>query len=516
MLGFLPYWVRVYVFILIAQIAALILMRAIKLPFPERRDCSRAWLILTAAAFFGFHFMAYAFVALLVGIWLRRKHPNQVPAVYIAILPVIPLYGYVVPGALGINNFIALDHQRLLTLGLLLPALMATRGEDEGERPPLVRNAVDAVALLFIAWLIFLSLLHRPTVTDKLRGVFEVTFFTLVPYLTVSRFVRTSADLKNCILAIAFSGLFVAMVGVMEQRMTAYFYQEIPYRLKMDTFQLTQFARAHDIRFGLLRIKSSIDGGLGFFLVFCLAAYICLGRLKVLTGWRLWVPFLLVAMVLFFTGSRGPWIMAGIVFASTWAFGMFRSPGRFVMVSCVALLAAPSIRDHFMSTADQFGTFSYRAELLRSTLPMVFERPFAGWGTLQALFATGRLEHLRQGQGIIDMVNIYLGIAVLNGIPGLLLFGSILIASLWAVVKTHARRSLGNDPEDAPIATMLVTLLLGTTFYLSTISFVGHVETYLWTLVALCSAYTSMKDSPAEIPAVVVSLEDQPPQPALS
>lgn len=499
MLGFLPYGVRVYVYILIAHVAAIILMRAIRLPFAERRDCTKAWLILTAAAFFGFHFVGYAIVALLVGTWLRRRHPLQVPAMYIAILPVIPLYTYILPGALGINNFFALDHQRLLALGLLLPALLAARDGD-AERQPLIRNGVDATALLFIAWLLLLSLIHRPTVTDKLRGVFEITLFTLVPYLAVSRLVRSPADLRNCILAIAFSGLFVSMVGVMEQRMTSYFYQEVPYRLGMETFHLSQFARAHEYRFGLLRIKSSIDGGLGFFLVFCLAAYICLGRLKMLTGWRLWVPALLMAMVLFFTGTRGSWLMAGIVIASTWAFGMVSAPGRFVLAACAALLAAPTIRDHFMSTTDQFGTFSYRAELMRSTLPMVWEKPWLGWGSIRELFATGRLEHLRQGQGIIDMVNVYLGIAVESGITGALLLGSILFASLWAVVKVHAKRKEGQDAGDAAVAAFLVTLMLGTTFYLSTISFVGHVETYLWTLIALCSAYASLGTATAPPP----------------
>lgn len=500
MLGFLPYWLRVYVYILIAHVAAIIIMRAIRLPFAERRDCAKAWLILTATAFFGFHFIGYAIVALLVGTWLRRQHPLQVPAVYIAILPVIPLYKFILPGALGINNFFTLDHQRLLALGLLLPALLAVRGNDAEERQPLIRNGVDATALAFIAWMLLLSLIHRPSVTDKLRGVFEITFFTLVPYLTISRLVRSPADLRNCILAIAFAGLFVSMVGVMEQRMTSYFYQEVPYRLGMETFQLTQFARAHEYRFGLLRIKSSIDGGLGFFMVICLAAYICLGRLRLLTGWRLWVPGLLVAMVLLFTGARGPWLMAGIVIASTFAFGMVSAPGRFVLAACATLLVAPTIRDHFMSTTDQFGTFNYRAELLRSTLPMVWEKPLLGWGSLRELFATGRLEHMRQGQGIIDMVNVYLGIAVEWGIPGALLLGSMLFASLWTVVKVHAQRKERQDREDAAVATFLVTLMLGTVFYLSTISFVGHVETYLWTLIALCSAYVSLGAATAAPP----------------
>lgn len=514
MLGFLPYGLRIYVYILIAHVAAILLMRAIRLPFAERRDCTKAWLILTAAAFFGFHFIGYALITLLVVTWLRRRHPLQVPAMYIAILPVIPLYTYILPGALGINYFFALDHQRLLALGLLVPALLAAR-ESDGERQPLIRNGVDATFLLFIAWLLLLSLIHRPTVTDKLRGVFDIAMFTLVPYLAVSRLVRSPADLRNCILAIAFSGLFVSMAGVMEQRMTSYFYQEVPHRLGMDTFQLTQIGRAHEIRFGLLRIKSSLEGALGFFLVICLAAYICLGRLRVLTGWRLWVPALLVAMVLLFTGARGPWLMAGIVIASTWAFGMVSAPGRFVMFACAALLAAPTIRDHFMSTTDQFGTFSYRAELMRHTLPMVLEKPWLGWGSIREIFATGRLEHLRQGQGIIDMVNVYLGTAVESGITGLLLLGSILFASLWGVVKVHAQRKEGQDAGDAAVAAFLVTLMLGTTFYLSTVSFVGHIDTYLWMLVALCSAYASIGAAPAAT-AAALPPESVPDQPASS
>lgn len=495
MFGFMPFWLRAYIFILIAQIGAIIFMRVIRLPFPQRRDCAVAWLMLTAAAFFGSHFALYALVLVAVCFWLRNRHPDQAVALYLALLPVIPLYSYELPGMLGITYFLRLDNQRLLTLALLLPALLVARRRDDA-RQPLVRNAIDATALMLFAWLILMAVVHRPSATDKLRGVFETSVFMLLPYLVVSRLVRRPADLRNCILAIAFGGLFVAMIGLMEQRMTAYFYQNIPYRLHMDTRLLGAFASAHDLRFGLLRIKSSIDGGLGYFLVICLAACLSLGRLKLMSGWRLWAAFLLLSVALFFTGARGPWIMAAIVLMSTWAFGLIRSPGRFIFFACLGLLALPTIGDYFMSSTDRFGTFSYRAELLRSTLPLVGERPWMGWGSLQALFATGRLEHMRQGQGIIDLVNVYLGVAVESGIPAFLLICALIFACLWTTVQTHARRAATQDHADTPVAAFLVTLLLGTAFFLSTISFVGHVPVYFWTLIALCSAYSSLQYSP--------------------
>ncbi len=137
---------------------------------------------------------------------------------------------------------------------------------------------MDFFFFLFVAWLVFLAILHRPTPTDKLRAVFDAVVFLLVPYLAVSRLIRTTEEMKHALLALVFTGIIVTFIGLMEQRMTWYFYQSVPGLLKMNALQ--GFEGAHDVRFGLLRIRSSVGGGLGYVLVFSLCACLCLGRMR--------------------------------------------------------------------------------------------------------------------------------------------------------------------------------------------------------------------------------------------
>ena len=150
---------------------------------------------------------------------------------------------------------------------------------------------------------------------------------------------------------------------------------------------------------------------------------------------------------------------------------------------------------YFLTTSDSFGTFDYRADLLRSSIPLVWERPILGWDSAAELFATGKLDHLRQGQGIIDMVNSYLGEALNRGIPGFLLLCLIIFSSLWAVLRRHNRAGPGL-PFLSPVASFLTSLVLATAFYLITISMVGHIPSYLWLLAALCSAYAALPAEP--------------------
>ena len=75
-------------------------------------------------------------------------------------------------GNFGINYLFDLDHQRVLTLALLLPALLMM-SKTPHDSKPLVRNGVDFFFFIYVVWLVLMGLLHRPSPTDKLRAVFD-------------------------------------------------------------------------------------------------------------------------------------------------------------------------------------------------------------------------------------------------------------------------------------------------------------------------------------------------------
>jgi hypothetical protein len=500
MLGISAGVARALLYVTIALVGAHFFLRFVRLPLTGLNRLSLAWVVLTVAAFCSGHFLVFSTVALIVVVSLKKQQ-IAATSIYIALLPLVPLHVYAIPGALGINYLFNLDYQRVLMVLVLVPTLISlrTRTEPKGK---LIRNSVDFLFWSYCLWLLVLSFAHRTSTTDILRAIFELIAFLLVPYLAISRLVRTRDDMRQAILALALSGVMVSFIGIMEQRMTWHFYEYIPSLLRMEEPEV--FARAQDIRFGLLRIRSSVGGGLGYFLVFSLCALVCLWRLKSPAGWRSLAACIPVATALLFTGSRGPWIAAGIMLIGTWTFPLFKSPIRFLLAGIAALVAMPYVQAYFLNASDQFGTYNYRADLFKSSTPLIWVHPIKGWNNMYELFATGRLDHLRQGQGIIDLVNTYLGEALFRGIPGIILFVGVLLSAIWSVLRRHQEIGPDRRSFDTCVAAMLCSMVLATGFMLMTTSMVGHIPSYLWLLIALCSAYASL------VPEVSVDVVGNP------
>jgi hypothetical protein len=505
MLGFFPFAVRALVFVLIALAAARCLIWAIRLPLADINRWFYAWAVLTIAAFLSGHFLVFSIVLAACCYVLWRAAPNRSIADYVAILPVIPLFTYTIPGALGIDNIVTIDYARVLALVLLLPALLFERRSKDAPIK-LIRNSIDVLFLSYCAWQLFLAFIQRPSLTDSFRTSFEVVFFLLVPYLAVSRLLRSRKEMDRALMALAFSGIIVVSIGLVEQSVTWYFYEYIPAQLSMSPPEA--FTAAQEVRFGFMRLRASIDGGVGYFLVFALGGLIYAHRRDYIGGIRFWITVSTFLTAILFTGSRGTWIVCGLMIASAVVFPLFKSPSRFAGSCAIALLAIPYLRDYFLNTSDRFGTFDYRARLLESSIPLVLEKPIMGWSSLLEVFASGRLEHMRQGQGIIDIVNSYLGEALVRGLPGLLLFGGALFCSLWAVLRRYHRDSMSGGGSESAGAAFLASMVIATSFLLVTISMVGHISTYLWLLVAMCSAYSALPMESAESDALVRTVRE--------
>jgi hypothetical protein len=489
MLGFFPFAVRAMIFVLIALATARCYIWAIRLPLTDINRWFAAWFVLTIAAFLSGHFLIFSIVVAVCCYLLWRLDSNRAIANYVAILPLIPLNTYTIPGALGIDNIVTIDYARVLALVLLLPALLMVR-RDKGSAINPIRNSIDVLFFGYCAWQLLLAFFQRPSLTDSFRTAFEVVFFLLVPYVAVSRLVCSRREMDRALTAFVYSGIIVVFIGLVEQSVTWYFYEYIPAQLSMTPPEA--FAVAHETRFGFLRLRSSVEGGVGYFLVFALGGLIYARRREYVVGIRFWATAAAFLTAVLFTGSRGTWIVCALMIASTIAFPLFKTPVRFAGTAALGLLALPYIRDYFINTSDRFGTFDYRAKLLESAIPLVLEKPIAGWTSLLDVFASGRLEHMRQGQGIIDIVNSYLGEALVRGIPGLFLFGGALFCSLWAVLRRYHRMSSSGDKSESAVAAFLAAMVIATCFFLVTISMVGHTSTYLWLLVALCSAYSAL------------------------
>ncbi|HEV7476512.1 MAG TPA: hypothetical protein VGO02_02110, partial [Burkholderiales bacterium] len=93
-----------------------------------------------------------------------------------------------------------------------------------------------------------------------------------------------------------------------------------------------------------------------------------------------------------------------------------------------------------------------------------------------------------QGEGIIDIVNTYLGIALASGFVGLSLFCGFFLVVLVELLAA-VRRAGGRDGEPYALGQALFCALLGILVTICTTSSIGLIPVIYWSIAGLAQAY---------------------------
>ena len=101
------------------------------------------------------------------------------------------------------------------------------------------------------------------------------------------------------------------------------------------------------------------------------------------------------------------------------------------------------------------------------------------------------MQSLTQGQGIIDIVNTYIGIALSVGLIGLMLFVCFFAAVLLGIRK--GMRSFSNKDEEARrLGRALLATLAGIMITIVTVSSITVIPVVYWSIAGLGVAYAQM------------------------
>ena len=233
------------------------------------------------------------------------------------------------------------------------------------------------------------------------------------------------------------------------------------------------------MRWGFGRIQGPFSQAILAGMIFTIGIAYCMwmqradrswGRRPLTTTLRLrWRHVALAMMIagLLMTQSRGPWIGALILFAILWL--PLASSFRQALVLVLLLSAVGGVgaylygkkytagsREH-AQTVEQEDAI-YRRELIGNYMPLVLEKPLTGWGV--SFYPSVR------GQKSID--NEYLFLAVIQGVPGLLLFVLMSLGSCVRVIRLLPYAECADDrfllyAHLAVVVSLLVTM---TTVYL--------------------------------------------------
>jgi len=201
--------------------------------------------------------------------------------------------------------------------------------------------------------------------------------------------------------------------------------------------------------------------------------------------------------------SRGPWIGAGFIYFSYVALSRRRLTALVKAAAAVALLGLlvtmtpfgakiEKVIPYFGGTVDS-SNITYRERLADRAWQIVAESPLLG-----DQYALAKMTDLRQGEGIIDLVNGYVDILLDNGFVGLTLYLSfVLLGTYRAWMVSRAIAQVGT--ELSHLAASIVACILGTLLMITSDGR-ADVETCILTGLAVAVAAVARQQQ-AVVPA---------------
>lgn len=455
------------------------------------------WFSLTIAAFILGNFWLYAIFAIAL-LLIHRLTPVNALSAYGLLLIVVPAASTDVPGFGLINYFFAINQPRLLALVLLAPAALALLRHSETAR--LGSTFVDKCFLSFLLLTAVLQL-RENNITSTLRGCFYLMTDMFLPYYVASRAVRRLQDFKLVMTAYVMAVSLLGLVAVFELLRHWKLYTAMTSALGLSWGYGGYLGRD-----GLLRAAASAGHPivLGYMMTVGLGYWFYLRGEKKFTL-RGSAPVLLMGAGLLAALSRGPWVGAvAMVLAFTFTgHGGMRKALQLVAAGAATLatMATLSIGQRVLNLLPfigqtEAGNVEYRRRLIDNAL-IVIERNL--WLGSTNYMQTPEMQAMIQGQGIIDIVNSYIGVALNYGVIGLALFAGFFASILWSLWRKQARLSI-ND-ERRTLGRSLLATLVGIVVIISTVSDIVVVPHLAWLTGGLGVACLTMLRRGTDAPA---------------
>lgn len=450
------------------------------------------WFAVTLLAFLSHNFWIFIILCWALLAIERRKEINPL-ALYCILLFAVPSFFRYIPGFGVVNLLFAMSYSRLLSLAILLPVafrLFRSRTEQ-----PAGLKAVDLLFSGFLVWIVFRHSQQQPT-TVALRETLMLFLDVVLPYYVASRAIRSAEQLREVASALVLACMIVAVVNVFETVKNWHLYVALRYAMGLSATGFFEYQVRGD---GILRAQASLlhpiaSGyvtmvGLGF------AAMVAP---LIRPRWKLWMTMFTLIAGLIAGMSRGPWVGAVAMIAVI--FVLDPSANRRVsrLVGSIAVTVVllfmtplgPTIVDFlpFVGTVES-ANIDYRQELFNVSIEVIKLHPWQG----DLLYLENPLmEQMRQGQGIIDIVNTYLGYALPYGIIGLTLFVLPFLVAARAVRKAQKAAAGEAHSEIEIIGRCLLGVMIGILLTIATTSSISVIPNLYWLTLGLCVSFVTV------------------------
>jgi O-antigen ligase len=493
----MPENVKELIVVLAISLAIFRLAKPIALRFSAESDFARRrniWFALTITAFLVPSFWLFVLVAMPLFVWAGRKDSNPV-AFYLLMFHVVPDIPIDIP-TIGIQQLFWLDNYRLLSFCVLVPvAWRLRRAKQMG--PKRTMTSMDFLLLgyglvqivLYVPEYLPGQLLPPDSATNLLRRAFLFFIDVYILYYVVSRSCSTRRAIVEAQATLCLACAVMAAQAIFEVLRHWLLYTNMTVR--WETLGLAGF---YYVREGVARAQAAAGHPLAL-------GYL----LAIATGFWLYLPSITpskrgrIAVTLLFWGgllatfSRGPWLGAVAIYLTFTAIGPRALPRMLKATAIVVLIvAALSLTPFgerlidslpfFGGTADR-GSVVYRQNLATEAWTLIQQHPYFG-----DQLALPKMEALRQGEGIIDLVNTYAQVGLFYGLIGLSLFVGFILVGF---VKSYrlAKNAAKSDPDLALLGASLSACIIGNLLMIWNCSFILGVEKMYYVLGGLTAAY---------------------------
>ncbi len=488
------YEIKLFLAALVVALCAAVVFRPAfrdMLTSPQYRSVWGVMGVALVATFFGTVPMIYFLGVVATALFASKTFGGDIKA-KIAAFMLLSITFPPVSSSLGgvgdINQLFVLDHTKAMALVLLGPAgfQLAMRKRGDSGNP---FRAVDIFLVLY-KLLSLVLLLKSITYTAIVRFLFENTIEIFLPYYVMTRGLKSADDIRFVMTRLMVGFVFIASVGVAEEAAQRSFYAPLQYIYGM-TWQLTHVL----LRGGLLRVQATAPQpiALAFFLVIALGTWTWLigGAWKSVRSLAVYAVLL---GALAFTWSRGPWLGAAIVIVNMLVMSRlsWRAYAGGLAVAVVLAVVAKStgadalaydfLKALFGSGEEDYGTIEYRRQILEASLALLKQSPWFGVPNYWVY-----LQDFRQGEGIIDLVNTYVLIAMDTGVVGVALYAAPQVIAVVRMVH-RLESPAGGRPNDLFVMAFVSTLL-AVAFILFTASTIGTMSYTITFLVAAALVY---------------------------
>jgi O-antigen ligase len=437
------------------------------------------WFVSTTIAFLSGNFWIYALITSAYIHFIFKKVDNKI-SIFFIFLFVIPPVGQAIPGLGLVNYLVTIDQIRLASLVILMPIAIQLSRNNKFKFP---KTSTDVFILLYVMILISLAM-RDTTFTDAMRTAFYTYTDILLPYYVASRGIKNIEQMKTIAIAIITAAVAVAFIATFEHIKGWLLYRAVQGVLGQEsTNQVLQ--RSGSIRSIASLLQPIV---LGYFMFIALGFYLFISNYIEKNNIKR-IGFAILILGLYVPVSRGPWVGAMLMVLVFLGLGPSALKRLSTLAFC-AILLLPTLTiipggEKYLNLIPFVGeteksTITYRQDLYKNSVIVIEKNPL--FGSTNYILEP-EMQALKIN-GIIDIVNSYLRIALETGYVGLIVFIGIFLTALMSMYKQMRRIKDKNDEYRALLRSM-IGILLGIMATIATVSSIGVVPIIYWLMIGI-------------------------------